>query len=259
MAEHERCVSSGSQVRMVCAVTPVLAADPPSAPLPLPASVSLKIATRPAGTRIAVVVSGEIDIDSEQTVQTALRLALARSSDGLELDLAGVGFCDCSGLNALLRVRRIALADGKTVAVRALSAEVDRLFTLTDTSSLSDPGRPPADEVVNAWRGPSATTHDLMEEYGVSDEAEELRIEVVQLKRAMLTRPVIDLARGVLMASYGLSPEAAWNVLADVSQRTNTKLHQLAEELVDSVNGPPLSQSLRHQLTAAVDAVSDPA
>ncbi|MGQ4483457.1 STAS domain-containing protein, partial [Streptomyces sp. SAS_276] len=141
------------------------------------------------------MVSGEIDIDSEQTVQTALRLALARSSDGLDLDLAGVGFCDCSGLNALLRVRRIALTDGKTVAVRALSAEVDRLFTLTDTSSLFDPGHPLADGVVNAWRGPSATTHDLMEEFGVSDEAEELRVEVAQLKRAMLTRPVIDLAR----------------------------------------------------------------
>ncbi|MGR3867398.1 ANTAR domain-containing protein [Streptomyces graminifolii] len=259
MAEHERCVSSGSEVRTVCAVTPVLAADPAPSPLPLPASASLKIATRPAGTRIAVVVSGEIDIDSEQTVQTALRLALARSSDGLDLDLAGVGFCDCSGLNALLRVRRIALADGKTVAVRALSAEVDRLFTLTDTSSLFDPGRPPADGVVNAWRGPSAATHDLMEESGVSDEAEELRVEVVQLKRAMLTRPVIDLARGVLMASFGLSPEDAWNVLVSVSQHTNTKLHQLAEELVDSVNGAPLPDDLQRRISLAVTEISRPA
>ncbi|MFJ4626645.1 STAS domain-containing protein [Streptomyces sp. NPDC088847] len=164
MAEHERCISSGSRFRTVCAVTSVPAADPTSAPLPLPPSASLKFATRATGTRTVVVVSGEIDIDTEQTVQTALRLALARSSDGLDLDLAGVGFFDCSGLNALLRVRRLALAEGKTVAVRALSAEVARLLTLTDTSSLFDCGRPPASTTVtNAWREPSATTHDLME------------------------------------------------------------------------------------------------
>ncbi len=192
-------------------------------------------------------------------MQTALRQALARSSDGLDLDLAGVGFCDCSGLNALLRVRRLALADGKTVAVRALSTEVERLFTLTDTSSLFDHGRPPAAAVTNARRGPSATTHDLMEEHGVSDEAEELRVEVVQLKRAMLTRPVIDLARGVLMASFGLSPEDAWDVLVSVSQHTNTKLHQLAEELVDSVNGAPLPDHLQRRISQAVTENSRPA
>ncbi|MGW3312761.1 ANTAR domain-containing protein [Streptomyces sp. NPDC001073] len=222
-------------------------------------STFLEIVTRPAGARTVVVVSGEIDLDTEQTVQRALRLALARSSEGVDLDLTGAGFCDCSGLNVLLRVRRIALTDGKTLRIRAAAPAVERLLTLTDTSSLFTDARTPLDGMAHDWHPRSPTAHDLTEEFGVSDEAEELRVEVAQLKRAMLTRPVIDLARGVLMASYGLSPEAAWNVLADVSQRTNTKLHQLAEELVDSVNGPPLSQSLRQQLTAAVDAVSDPA
>ncbi|MGQ4435638.1 ANTAR domain-containing protein [Streptomyces sp. SAS_260] len=222
-------------------------------------STFLEIVTRPAGARTVVMVSGEIDIDTEQTLQRALRLALARSSEGVDLDLTGAGFCDCSGLNVLLRVRRIALTDGKTLRIRATAPAVERLLTLTDTSSLFTDARTPLDGVAHDWHPHSPTTHDVTEEFGVSDEAEELRVEVAQLKRAMLTRPVIDLARGVLMASYGLSPEAAWNVLADVSQRTNTKLRQLAEELVDSVNGPPLSPSLRQQLTAAVDAVSDPA
>ncbi len=101
--------------------------------------------------------------------------------------------------------------------------------------------------------------HDLLEENGVADEAEELRVEVVQLKRAMVTRADIDLARGVLMASYGLSPEDAWSVLVDVSQHTNTKLHQLAEDLVVSVKGAPLPDHVQHQLSAAVAGVSDSA
>ncbi|MFG2783002.1 ANTAR domain-containing protein [Streptomyces prunicolor] len=215
--------------------------------------------TRPAGTRTVVAVSGEIDIDTEQTLQHALRLALARSSDGVDLDLSGVGFCDCSGLNVLLRVRRIALSDGKTLGVRALSAWVERLFALTDTSSLFTHPRAPVNGVVHDWHEHSATAHDLMEEHGVSDEAEELRVEVVQLKRALLTRPVIDLARGVLMASFALSPEEAWSVLVDASQHTNTKLHQLAEELVDSVNGAPLPDHLRQRITTAVAEISRPA
>ncbi|MEV0740175.1 ANTAR domain-containing protein [Streptomyces sp. NPDC050549] len=207
-----------------------------------------------------MTVSGEIDIDTEQTMQRALRLALARSSQGVDVDLAEVVFCDCSGLNALLRVRRIALADGKTVAVRTASPGVERLFALTDTSSLFTPARAPADGViVHDWHEHSAATHDRMEENEVSDEAEELRLEVVQLKRAMATRPVIDLARGVLMASFGLSPEDAWSVLVDVSQHTNTKLHRLAEELVDSVNGPPLPDHVKQRISTAVAEVSRPA
>ncbi|WP_406460374.1 ANTAR domain-containing protein [Streptomyces sp. NBC_01622] len=206
-----------------------------------------------------MTVSGEIDIDTEQIMQQALRLALARSPAGVDLDLTGVGFCDCSGLNVLLRVRRLALADGKTLGVRALSPWVERLFALTHTSSLFASTRAPVNGFAHDWHEHSAAAHDLMEGNGVSDEAEELRVEVVQLKRAMLTRPVIDLARGVLMASFGLSPEEAWSVLVDVSQHTNTKLHQLAEDLVGSVNGPPLPDHLHQRITTAIAEISRPA
>jgi anti-anti-sigma factor len=253
MPEHEPSAQRRSSPAVRATPHVPAAVDPPA---------FLEIVTRPAGTRTLVTVSGEIDIDTEQTLQRALRLALARSSEGVDIDLTGVGFCDCSGLNVLLRVRRIALTDGKTLRVRAAAPEVERLLTLTDTSSLFTHARAPVNGVVNTWHEHhqhSAATHNPMEENEVSDEAEELRVEVVQLKRAMLTRPVIDLARGVLMASFGLSPDNAWSVLVDVSQHTNTTLHQLAEELVDSVNGPPLSQSLQQQLSAAVAEVSDPA
>ncbi|MFF6993323.1 ANTAR domain-containing protein [Streptomyces sp. NPDC010273] len=191
--------------------------------------------THPAGIRTVLSVSGETDADTEEALQRALRLALARSSEGVDLDLAEAGFCDCSGLNVLLRVRLIALADGKTLAVRAVSPVAERLFALTDPSSLFTHARTPVDGIVHHWHEHSAATHGLMEENGVCDDTEELRVEVAQHKRAMLTRPVIDLARGVPMASFGLSPDDAWSVLVDVSQHTNTPLHRLAEQLVDSL------------------------
>ncbi len=87
-------------------------------------------------------------------------------------------------------------------------------------------------------------------------DTEALRTEVAQLKRAMQTRPVIDMARGVLMASFGLRPDDAWSVLVDVSQHTNTKLRQVAAELVDTVGGEPLPEPLSTRLSTAVADVS---
>jgi hypothetical protein len=74
----------------------------------------------------------------------------------------------------------------------------------------------------------------------------------------MQTRPVIDLARGILMASFGLSAEDAWTVLVLASQNTNIKLHHLARDLVEAVDGDALSESVQEQLAAAVAKVTAP-
>ncbi|MER7399376.1 ANTAR domain-containing protein [Streptomyces sp. NPDC000151] len=84
------------------------------------------------------------------------------------------------------------------------------------------------------------------------DTDQDLRALVAQLRRAMQTRPTIDLARGILMASFGLSPEAAWDVLVAASQNTNTKLHRLAGELVGTAQGSTLSEAVHHELRVAV-------
>ncbi|TGG86539.1 ANTAR domain-containing protein [Streptomyces albus] len=61
----------------------------------------------------------------------------------------------------------------------------------------------------------------------------------------METRPVIDQARGVLMASWRCTPHTAWQVLVDASQRTNTKLREIAVLLTGSTQGEPLPDWLR--------------
>jgi anti-anti-sigma factor len=216
----------------------------------------LKVVVRPAGERTVVAVSGDIDIDTERQLQRSLREALTRSVGGLDLDLTQVDFCDCSGLNVLLRIRRLALTDAKRVDIRAAGPAVQRLLGLTHTSVLFAPARRPHTMTAHGHHRHPAKNDRAHEEDGLSDDAEQdLRIEVVQLKRAMQTRPVIDLARGVLMASFGLSADDAWSVLVEVSQHTNTKVHHLAEDLVGAVNGDPLPEPLRQQVSAAVAEV----
>ncbi|MFC8194734.1 anti-sigma factor antagonist [Streptomyces sp. NPDC060006] len=226
-------------------------------------AASLQIETHAAGERMTLTATGDVDIDTYPCLQHALRTALSESVRGVDLDLTGVDFCDCSGLNVLLHVRRRALADGKTVVVRSASPAVERLLTLTDTSSLLAPALVAgSDKELRDQDARPGATHSTTEESPLSDDAidavepvdaeQDLRVEVVQLKRAMQTRPVIDLARGVLMASFGLSPEDAWSVLVTVSQNANIKLHHLAEAAVATVQGEPLPDSLRQQLSAAV-------
>ncbi|MET9730138.1 STAS domain-containing protein [Streptomyces sp. NPDC006458] len=185
---------------------------------------------------VRVKVSGELDIAAGPALRSALDAAVDRCAHVM-LDLTGVTFCDCSGLNVMLAAQRHAAAQGKTLSVRAAGPAVEGLLTRTGTWSL--------------------LTRTQPEEDVLSDGEEDLEEEVVQLRRAMLTRPQIDQATGILMATFSLSSEDAWSVLVRVSQNTNTKLHHVAEELLRTVRGQTLPETMRTQFGAAVSAIRD--
>ena len=48
--------------------------------------------------------------------------------------------------------------------------------------------------------------------------------------------PVIEQAKGIVMAQQGCGPEEAFELLRRVSQRTNVKVHVLAEQIVKQVS-----------------------
>ncbi|MFJ8490428.1 ANTAR domain-containing protein [Streptomyces sp. NPDC094038] len=216
----------------------VRAASPP------PTNVLL-VQAGPDDARVSVTVSGEFCLDESQNLRRCLNLALGRSAQGIDLDLGGMTFADCSVLNVLLAVRRQAVQDGKTVIVTAASPVVERLLTVTDTYGLFSPAR---DDAGSSGVGPRSPGEGGA---GVDDGL--LQVEVVQLRRALRTRPDIDLARGILMASFGLNPDEAWEALVTASQNTNTKLHRLARDVVATVvQGAPLPDQVQRQLTTAV-------
>ncbi|MFB1047557.1 ANTAR domain-containing protein [Streptomyces chrestomyceticus] len=192
------------------------------------------------GGRTGVALRGELDLSTCRLIEPGLHEALRRAERHLDLHLDAVPFCDFAGLNMLLRLRLRALVHNKTVTIASSSPAVERLLELTDARKLFTA---PADELRQA------TCPDAAPPAGA---AEVLSAEVAQLRRAMQTRPAIDLARGILMATFSLTPEAAWAALVATSQNTNTKLHRLAEDLVNSVHGPVLSENVRGHLGAAV-------
>ncbi|MEV0241122.1 ANTAR domain-containing protein [Streptomyces sp. NPDC050674] len=215
-----------------------------SAPAAVPPCMATMDVT-PDGDRMSVTMWGELDLGSRRLLPELYDM-LTLSGGGIDLRLDAIGFCDCSGLNALLDLRARAVDQGKTVTVRSCGIAVERLLELTGTRELF------ADTAARGDTAPPAAPPAAP----VREDDQDLRAEVAQLRRAMQTRPTIDLARGILMASFGLSPEAAWSVLVRTSQNTNTKLHNLAQDLVGTVHGTTLPEQVQRQLAAAVAGAS---
>jgi AmiR/NasT family two-component response regulator len=53
-----------------------------------------------------------------------------------------------------------------------------------------------------------------------------------QLRQALVSRESIDLARGIIIGATGCTADEAFQRLVEESQHTNTKLRDLATEMV---------------------------
>ncbi|MFG2158742.1 ANTAR domain-containing protein [Streptomyces olivaceus] len=75
-----------------------------------------------------------------------------------------------------------------------------------------------------------------------------------QLRHALASRPVIDQARGVLMALHSCTSDEAWHVLREASQLSNTKLRAVAAAVAAGADGdgPPPPPGIRVALRTAL-------
>jgi hypothetical protein len=90
-----------------------------------------------------------------------------------------------------------------------------------------------------------------------ADQVQRRQEEVQQLQQAIASRPIIDQARGILMAVETFTADQAWDVLRDASQHANTKLRSVAAALVAvSTGGPTPAGPLRTALRDAVNPTS---
>jgi AmiR/NasT family two-component response regulator len=78
--------------------------------------------------------------------------------------------------------------------------------------------------------------------------------EVEDLRAALQTRPVIDQAKGMLIAEHGCSPDEAFDMISAASQRNNRKVRDIAEAMVDGAQaGGTRSRELAQQSSASHD------
>jgi ANTAR domain len=61
----------------------------------------------------------------------------------------------------------------------------------------------------------------------------ELRTQVESLRRQLASQPVIEQAKGIIMANSHCDEDQAFEILRRASQRTNVKLREVARQLVE--------------------------
>ncbi|MEW2221719.1 ANTAR domain-containing protein [Streptomyces sp. NPDC006990] len=106
--------------------------------------------------------------------------------------------------------------------------------------------------------GPGDAPLSARERDELTARIDELDTEVGQLREALASRPVIDQARGMVMALAPCDAETAWQVLVRVSQHSNVKLRSVAAALVSGAEGTAVPEPVRKHLATALREVRTP-
>ena len=86
--------------------------------------------------------------------------------------------------------------------------------------------------------------------------------EIRHLQRALRSQPVIEQAKGLLMAQHGCTPDEAFGMLMQASQRENRKLRDIAGAMIEGATpGAPdrraLAADARDRAADARDLAAD--
>ncbi|MCU7826590.1 STAS domain-containing protein [Kitasatospora sp. DSM 101779] len=85
---------------------------------------------------LVCAVEGDLDLDGAHAARPDLEAALDAAAAALCLDLGGVGFCDSSGLNLLLRLRSRARERGVRLVLSSLPPQTKRLLDMTGADTV---------------------------------------------------------------------------------------------------------------------------
>ncbi|WP_112469531.1 ANTAR domain-containing response regulator [Streptomyces triticisoli] len=202
-----------------------------------------------AGGRAALTARGELVHGCAQTLAKALA-ELPPGTGRVDLDMSGVTFMDTAGLSFLDTLADHGRRHPVRVTATNWTGQPRRILELAGLDT-TDPLHPPAGGTGPGLSEPPVASAVALER---AERLLQLQAEVEQLRRAIASRPVIDQARGVLMAAHACTPEQAWDILRETSQRSNTKLRTVAAAVTEGArsDGPPPPEEIRTALRTAI-------
>ncbi|GGZ73808.1 hypothetical protein GCM10010389_09290 [Streptomyces echinoruber] len=239
------------------------AEDPPMGGIPAPAAPGgrvtprlrvLEIDRRIEGDGRAVLrPRGELVRGGPGLLAETLA-ALPPGVRGIDLDMAGVTFMDSAGLEFLDTLAEHGRRRAVPVGTTGWRGQPRRVLELAGLDT-TDPLRAPADGPAAPALASSAVARERAERLRLlEEEMRGLQAEIAQLRHAITSRPVIDQARGILMAAHACTSEQAWTILRQTSQLSNTKLRTVAAAVTASAGpgAPPPPPEIRTALRRAV-------
>jgi len=81
-------------------------------------------------------LAGEVDFSNSQDVREWLRAFCESTSGEVTLDLSSLQYIDSSGLAVLIEIRKLLKAAKRSIRIDAVSAQVHKLFSLTQIGEL---------------------------------------------------------------------------------------------------------------------------
>ena len=110
----------------------------------------LNVRTWREGSVGCVKLTGELDLATREAFAATVADLVQDGVDSISVDATELTFCDSSGINVLLGLKRAALAEDKEFSVVNLRSQVARLWKvvgvldyLTDVHPIRQPRRPP--------------------------------------------------------------------------------------------------------------------
>jgi anti-sigma B factor antagonist len=92
----------------------------------------LQVQITAEGRVCRVVLTGELDLATRLAFTEALAEPLASEAHEIRIDVHELTFCDSTGLGAIIRARKAAIAVGKRFMLDRPSAHMTTLLTITD-------------------------------------------------------------------------------------------------------------------------------
>ncbi|GGX60746.1 ANTAR domain-containing response regulator [Streptomyces anandii] len=217
-------------------------------------TLTIGVRTDPGG-RALLTPRGEMVHGCTETLAKALA-ELPPGVVRVDLDMSRVTFMDTTGLEFLQVLDEHGRCHLVEVTATGWRGQPRRVLELAGLDT-ADPLRPRPDG--RAYPPPDSLTGSAVAAER-SERLLRLREEVEQLREAMVTRPVIDQARGILMAAHSCTPEQAWDILREASQRSNTKLRAVAAAVTAGAvpDGPAPPEGIRKALRTAISRATGP-
>ncbi|EFL31908.1 conserved hypothetical protein [Streptomyces viridochromogenes DSM 40736] len=207
----------------------------------------LVISGRVDAERAELTPRGELVHGCAETLARTLA-ELPHSITRVDLDMGGVHFMDTAGLQFLDLLGDYGRQRSLTVTATNWNGQPRRILELAGLDTTDPLHSEPAPDAPAPALGSSVVSLERAERLHVLQE------EVEQLRQAIASRPVIDQARGILMATHGCTSDEAWHILRETSQLSNTKLREVAAAVTASAetNAPPPPPELRTALQRAI-------
>ncbi|WP_433248317.1 STAS domain-containing protein [Streptosporangium sp. CA-135522] len=98
-----------------------------------------------------LALAGELDYTNAERLHHDLQEAIGRESRDLVIDLSDLAFCDSTGIQIFLNIRKLVHDRGRDIALAGLQPRLERLFHLTGLIHAFDI-QPTVGEAVEALR-----------------------------------------------------------------------------------------------------------